>query len=52
MISNSNTDEIKDLYDNFHIFIVNANRFINSRADKRKGATEVIITNYEIDLTL
>ena len=49
MISNSNTDEIKDLYDNFHISIVNANRFINSRADKRKGATEVIITNYEIE---
>ncbi len=49
MVSNSNTDEIKDLYYNFYIFIVNANRFINSRADKRKGATEVIITNYEIE---
>ena len=48
MVSNSNTDEIKDLYDNFYIFIVNANRFINSKADKRGGATEVIITNYEI----
>ena len=48
MVSNSNTDEIKDLYDNFYIFIVNANRFINSKADRRRGATEVIITNYEI----
>ncbi|KUJ94434.1 MULTISPECIES: DNA adenine methylase [Archaeoglobus] len=48
MVSNSNTDEIKELYDDFYIFVVNANRFINSKADRRKGATEVIITNYEI----
>lgn len=48
MVSNSNTEEIKDLYADFHIFVINANRFINSRADKRKGAREVIITNYKI----
>ena len=49
MVSNSNTDEIKELYDDFHIFVVEANRFINSKADRRKGATEVIITNYEVE---
>jgi len=49
MVSNSNTDEIKRLYDDFNIFVVNANRFINSKADKRTGATEVIVTNYEVE---
>jgi len=49
MVSNSNTDEIKNLYDSFYIFIVNANRFINSKADRRRGATEVIITNYKVE---
>lgn len=46
MISNSNTDEILELYDGFKINVVRANRFINCRGDRRKGATELIITNY------
>ncbi len=48
MISNSNTEEIRELYSGFNVVTVEANRFINSKADRRKGAAEVIITNYEI----
>lgn len=46
MLSNSCTDEIKDLYDDFPINIVPAKRFINCKGEKRSGASELIITNY------
>jgi DNA adenine methylase len=46
MISNSNTEEIRELYTGFNVAVVEANRFINSKADRRKGASELIITNY------
>lgn len=45
MITNSNTDFIKDLYQEFHIDIVQVQRNINSDATNRKGE-EVIITTY------
>jgi len=41
--SNSNTKFIRDLYKKYDIKIVNANRFINSKSDKRGKITEVLI---------
>ncbi len=48
MVSNSYTQEVLDLYEGFYVHTVKANRFINSKADRRKGISEVIITNYEV----
>lgn len=49
MVSNSNADLIKSLYgtNNFKIHKVTALRSINSNGTKRKGCTELIITNYD-----
>lgn len=47
MLSNSNTEFIKELYKDFNITEVEATRFINCKADKRgKGLVEVLIKNY------
>ncbi len=47
MLSNSNTDFIKDLYKDFHIIEVEANRFINCRgANRGKQPIEVLIKNF------
>lgn len=46
LLTNSNTDFVKELYDGFEITEVDVNRAINSDAKKRTGK-EVIITNYE-----
>jgi len=43
--SNSDTKFIKDLYKNYDIKIVNANRFINSKGNGRGKITEVLIRN-------
>ncbi len=45
--SNSDTEFIKDLYKNYDIQIVNANRFINSKSNRRGKITEVLIRNYK-----
>lgn len=45
MLTNSNTDFIKDLYKGFRIRIVPVKRLVNSDASNRTGE-EVIITNY------
>ena len=45
MLTNSNTDFIKDLYKEYKIEVVNVKRLINRDATNRKGE-EVIITNY------
>ena len=45
MLTNSNTDFIKNLYKDFHIKVVDVKRMINRNADGRTGK-EVIITNY------
>lgn len=45
LLTNSNTDFVKELYDGFEITEVDVNRAINSNAKKRTGK-EVIITNY------
>lgn len=46
MLSNHNTEYIRELYKDFNIHIVNAKRMINSKSDGRGDVQEVIITNY------
>lgn len=46
MLSNSDTDLIRDLYSDFKIEVINASRSINCKANNRTGK-EVVITNYE-----
>lgn len=46
MVSNSNAPLILDLYSNYKIEFVYANRAINSKGHKRGKIPEVIITNY------
>jgi len=45
VLSNSDTVFIKELYKNFDINIVNANRFINSKSSGRGKINEVLIKN-------
>jgi len=47
MLSNSNTDFIKELYRNFVVEIISSNRMINCKANKRRNHTELIIRNYK-----
>ena len=47
LLSNSATDFILDLYKDYNITIVQANRAINSKADKRGKVDEVLVKNYE-----
>ncbi len=46
MLSNSSTDFIKELYNDYNITTVNAKRAINSNGQKRGKVEEVIIRNY------
>lgn len=46
MLSNNNTDFIRDLYKNYNIGVVHAKRAINHKGDGRGAVEEVIITNY------
>lgn len=46
MLSNSATEFIKEIYDDFHIDIVPAKRAINSVGSKRGAVDEVIVRNY------
>lgn len=46
MLSNSDIDFIKDLYKGYLIEKIEASRFINCIAEKRKNHTELIIRNY------
>jgi len=47
MLSNSNTDYIKFLYKDFNIIELTTNRYINSKASKRKAsAKEILVKNY------
>lgn len=47
LLSNSATPFIEDLYKDFEISYVKANRFINSNATKRGEINEVLVRNYE-----
>jgi len=46
MLSNSYTETVKELYKNYHVKVVRANRAINCKADGRGKINELIITNY------
>lgn len=46
MLSNHNTILVKEMYSNYNIHIIEANRNINANGKKRKKVEEVIITNY------
>lgn len=47
MLSNSSTEFIKDLYQDYHIITVKAKRAINSDTRKRGAIEEVLVTNYD-----
>lgn len=47
MLSNHNTEFIRELYKDFHIHVINAKRMINSNPNGRGDVEEVIVTNYE-----
>lgn len=46
MISNANTEFIREIYKDFNLHVINAKRMINSKGDKRGAVEELIITNY------
>jgi DNA adenine methylase len=47
MLSNSNTDFIRNLYEGYNLDVVMASRFVNSKGNSRKNKVEeVLITNY------
>jgi DNA adenine methylase len=46
MLSNSDTPLIRELYRDFHIHEIQANRAINSKPEKRGKITELLIINY------
>ena len=47
LLSNSATDFIKALYQNYHIEVIKARRAVNSKADKRGEIDEVLVMNYD-----
>lgn len=47
MLSNHNTELVKELYKDYNIHVVEAKRNINSNGKKRGKVEEVIITNYK-----
>lgn len=47
MLSNHNTEFIRDLYKDYNINVIQAKRMINSKGDGRGKIEEVIITNYK-----
>jgi DNA adenine methylase len=51
MLSNHNTEFIRDLYSDFNIKVINARRSINSVSSGRGSVEEVIITNYTLENT-
>lgn len=46
LLSNAATDFILDLYKDYHIEIVQANRVVNSRGDLRGPVEELLVRNY------
>ncbi|MDI6880875.1 MAG: DNA adenine methylase, partial [Desulfitobacteriaceae bacterium] len=47
LLSNSATDFIKDLYQEYKLEIIQAKRAINSKADRRGEIDEVLVMNFE-----
>lgn len=50
MLSNSNTEKIRELFSEFNSTVVPANRNINSKGGLRKGFTELVVMNYKLGL--
>ncbi len=50
MLSNSDTEFIKNLYKGYNINLVSAKRMINCDATKRGSINEVVVTNYPLNL--
>jgi DNA adenine methylase len=48
MLSNSETDLIKNLYKDHYINLVQARRMINADGAKRGKINEIVVTNYPI----
>lgn len=48
LLSNSDSPLIRELYADYDIIIVKANRFINSKSNKRGKINEVLVKNYDI----
>ncbi len=48
LLSNSDTPLIRELYGSYHATEESVGRAINSRADRRKGARELLVDNYEM----
>ncbi|HEY9626650.1 MAG TPA: DNA adenine methylase [Coleofasciculaceae cyanobacterium] len=46
MLSNSDCEFVRDLYQDFNIYTISASRAINSNAQKRGKITEVLVTSY------
>lgn len=47
MLSNSNTEFVKELYRGYNIWEIEASRFINCKGDKRgKAKVEILVKNY------
>lgn len=49
MLSNSAVSFILGLYDNYHINMIQAPRYINSDGDNRGNVEEVVVTNYRVE---
>lgn len=49
MLSNSDTDFIKELYNEYNIHFVKATRMINSNAKDRGKINEIVVTNYPLN---
>lgn len=47
LLSNSDTQEVLDIYSGYHIQKVSALRAISCKGNKRKGHTELIISNFK-----
>jgi DNA adenine methylase len=47
MLSNSDTETVRALYQGFHVEVVHAARSINSRGAKRGKVKEVVVRNYD-----
>ncbi|MBC7406285.1 MAG: DNA adenine methylase [Candidatus Parcubacteria bacterium] len=50
LLSNSSTDFIRDLYKDYNIRTIKANRNINSNAEKRGKVDELLIYNYDLEI--
>ncbi|MFW6026133.1 MAG: DNA adenine methylase [Candidatus Woesearchaeota archaeon] len=50
MLSNSDTEFVKNLYEDFNINVVRARRSINCNGDDRGKINELVITNYPVKI--